>query len=253
MNFELKPGERLDDLQTSGLRLIQRPGTFCFGTDSVLLADFAAPRRGEHIADLGCGNGAIALLLAGHRPDARIEAVELQPELADMAARSVALNGLEDRVRVHCADMREAWRAIGRERCSLAVCNPPYGEPGGGAVRPGEAERIARYEDDLPPREIAASAAALLKYGGRFCAVFPARRAFELMAAMQGSGLAPKRVRSVHARADRAPRLMLIEAVKGGASGLNWLPPLILYDAGGAVSDEWKRIYGADAHSSAGE
>ena len=247
MSVELRPGERLDDLQTSGLRLIQKPGTFRFGTDSVLLADFAAPRRGERIVDLGCGNGAIALLLAGHREDARIEAVELQPELADMAARSVVLNGLEDRVHVHCADMREAWREIGRESCSLAVCNPPYGEPGGGFERTDEAERIARSEGALRPADVAASAAALLKYGGRFCAVFPARRAFELMTAMEGSGLAPKRVRTVHARADRAPRLMLIEGVKGGGSGLNWLAPLILYDADGGVSAEWRRIYGADA------
>ena len=246
MNAELRPGERLDDLQTSGLRLIQRPGTFRFGTESVLLADFAAPRRGERIVDLGCGNGAIALLLAGHREDARIDAVELQPELADMAERSVLLNGLEDRVRVRCADMREVWREIGRESCSLAVCNPPYGEPGGGYARADEAERVARTEGDLSPADVAASAAALLKYGGRFCAAFPARRALEMMTAMEKCGLAPKRVRGVHARADRAPRLMLIEAVKGGGSGLHWLPPLILYEEDGRVSAEWKRIYGAE-------
>ena len=245
MIAELYPGERLDDLQTSGLRLIQKPGTFRFGTDSVLLADFAAPRRGERIADLGSGNGAIALLLAGHRPDAEIEAVELQPELADMARRSVLLNGLERRVRVHCVDMREAWRELGREKCSLAVCNPPYGEPGGGFEREDAAERVAR--GGLDPADVAASAAAILKSGGRFCAAFPARRALEMMNAMERSGLAPKRVRSVHARADRAPRLMLIEGVKGGNSGLNWLPPLILYEASGEVSAEWRRIYGADA------
>ena len=243
---ELRPGERLDDLQISGLRIIQRPGTFRFGTDSVLLADFAAPRRNEHIADLGCGNGAVALLLAGHRPDARIEAVEIQPEIADMAGRSVLLNGLEDRVRVHCVDMREAWRAIGRESCSLAVCNPPYGEPGGGFECADEAERIARGEGDLHPADVAASAAALVKYGGRFCAVFPARRALEMMIAMEKSGFAPKRVRSVHARVDRAPKLMLIEGVKGAHSGLHWLPPLILYEKDGSFSAEWKRIYGAD-------
>ena len=245
MTPELRPGERLDDLQTSGLKLIQKPGTFRFGTDSVLLADFAAPKRGEYIVDLGSGNGAIALLLAGHRPDAEIEAVELQPELADMAERSVLLNGLEKRVRVHCADMRDAWRVIGRERCSLAVCNPPYGEPGGGRERSAEAERIAR--GGLDPAEVAISASAVLKYGGRLCVAFPARRAFEMMAAMEESGLAPKRVRGVHARADRAPRLMLIEGVKGGGSGLHWLPPLILYEANGGVSAEWRRIYGADA------
>ena len=244
MSVELRPGERLDDLQTGGLRLIQKPGTFCFGTDSVLLADFAAPRRGERAADLGCGNGAVALLLAGHRPDVTVEAVELQPEMADMARRSVQLNGLEDRVCVHCGDMREAWREIGREKCSLAVCNPPYGERGGALASAAEAERIARHEGALGPEGVAAAAAALLKYGGRFCAVYPARRAFEMMSAMQAKNLTPKRIRSVHATVRRAPKLVLLEGVKGGGSGLTWLPPLILYEEDGSTSAEWKRIYG---------
>ena len=244
MSAELRPGERLDDLQTAGLWLIQRPGTFCLGTDSVLLADFAAPGRGERITDLGCGNGAIALLLAGHRPDAAIEAVEIQSELADMAARSVALNGLGERVRVHCADMREAWRVIGRERCTLAVCNPPYGAAGCGRERADDSERTAR--SGLTPAEVALSAASVLRYGGRFCACYPAVRAFEMMEAMRACGLAPKRVRCVQARADRAPKLLLLEGVKGGGAGLNWLPPLILYDADGSHSAEWRRIYGPD-------
>lgn len=246
MNVELRPGERLDDLQTGGLKLIQKKGTFCFGTDSVLLADFAAPRRRERAVDLGCGNGAIALLMAGHRPDVSIDAVELQPEMADMAERSVRLNELSGRVRVHCGDMRDAWAALGRERYSLAVCNPPYGARGCALTSAGDAERIARHEGDLSPDDVAGSAAALLKFGGRFCAVYPARRAFELMCAMQGRNLTPKRIRSVHATARRAPKLVLIEAVKGGGSGLNWLAPLILYEEDGSKSAEWRRIYGAE-------
>ena len=88
----LRPGERLDDLQWGGLRLIQRPDAFRFGTDSVLLADFAAPKRTDRAADLGCGTGAIATLMAAHCPGLRVDAVEIQPEIADMARRSVALN-----------------------------------------------------------------------------------------------------------------------------------------------------------------
>lgn len=161
-----------------------------------------------------------------------------------MARRSVCLNGLEDRVRVHCGDMRDAWRELGRERCSLAVCNPPYGERGRALASAAEAERIARHEGDLSPEGVAASAAALLKYGGRFCVVYPARRAFEMMSAMQGKNLTPKRIRSVHATASRAPKLVLLEGVKGGGSGLAWLPPLLLYEEDGSTSAEWRRIYG---------
>ena len=244
MTAELKPGERLDDLQIGGFRLIQKPGTFCLGTDSVLLAHFCAPRRRERIADLGCGNGAIALLLAAHHSDCAVDGVEIQPEMADMARRSAALNGMQDRVRIHCADLREAPALLGVGACSLAVCNPPYEAPGSGFPSATAQDRIARQAEDLTLAELAEAANRLLKYGGRFCAVFPARRAFELMYALHESGLEPKRIQTVHARAEKPSRVVLLEAVKGAASGLNWLPPLLLYDAEGKPSAQLQAIYG---------
>ena len=244
---ELKPGERLDDLQIGGFCLIQRSGTFCLGTDSVLLAHFCAPRRRERIADLGCGNGAIALLLAAHRPDCTVDGVELQAEMADMARRSVELNGVQDRVRIHCADLREAPALLGIGGYSLIVCNPPYEAACSGFPSATAQERIARQAEDLTLQELSESASRLLKYGGRFCAVFPARRAFELMHALHKAGLEPKRMQTVHARADKPPRVVLIEAVKGAASGLKWLEPLLLYDADGHPSAQMRRIYGESA------
>lgn len=239
----LLPGERLDDLQCQGLKIIQRRDAFRFGTDSVLLADFAAPRKRDVAVDLGCGTGAIALLMAGHQPNLRVDAVELQIEIADMAKRSVALNGLEARVRVHCLDMREAWQALGAGRFSLAVCNPPYGRSGAALESQNEAKRIARHEGDLTPADLAKSAAMLLKNGGRFCAVYPAPRAYELMRAMDGAGIAPKRVRTVHGVAGRAPKFVLLEGVKGGGEGLHWLTPLVLRNEDGTFTEEWHRIY----------
>lgn len=244
MSDILKPGERLDDLQLGGLKLIQRPDVFRFGTDSVLLADFAAPRRGDAAVDLGCGTGAIALLMAGHRAEMTVEAVELQPDIADMARRSVALNGLEDRVHVHALDMREAWRTLGAGRYSLAVCNPPYGRRGAALESAREAERLARHEGDLTPLDVARAAAVLLKNGGRFCAVYPAPRAYELMRAMDDSGIAPKRVRTVHGVEGRAPKFVLLEGVRQGGEGLHWLEPLVLRHSDGTFTQEWRRIYG---------
>ena len=244
MSDILKPGERLDDLQLGGLKLIQRPDVFRFGTDSVLLADFAAPRRGDAAVDLGCGTGAIALLMAGHRAEMTVEAVELQPDIADMARRSVALNGLEGRVHVHALDMREAWRTLGAGRYSLAVCNPPYGRRGAALESAREAERLARHEGDLTPLDVARAAAMLLKNGGRFCAVYPAPRAYELMRAMDDSGIAPKRVRTVHGVEGRAPKFVLLEGVRQGGEGLHWLEPLVLRHSDGTFTQEWRRIYG---------
>ena len=247
----LRPGERLDDLQNGGLALIQRPDAFCFGTDSVLLADFAAPKKRDRAIDLGCGTGAIATLMAAHCPNLCVDAVELQPEAADMAARSARYNGLDDRLHVYCMDAREAWRHMGREAYTLVVCNPPYGKAGGGPRRAGSAQQTARCEDELDCHELCRTAFALLRAGGRLCVVFPAVRAFEMMQAMQAHRLAPKRIRTVQGVEGRAPRLVLLEAVKDGGSGLAWMPPLILQRADGTHTPEWERIYLRDPHSNA--
>ena len=242
MTAPLSEGERLDDLQ-NGYYLIQRSDMFCLGTDSVLLADFAALRSGEVCADLGCGNGAIALLLAGKRADAIIDGVEIQPRAADMARRSVSYNGLDERVRVHLMDMRDAPAELGRGRYSLVVCNPPYGAKDATIPNPGEAERVARHETDLTPRDITDAAAKLLKFGGRFCLVYPAARLLEMTDAMRASSIEPKRVRPVQARAARPPKVMLIEGIRGARPGLSFMAPLLIYDESGVHSAEWHRIY----------
>lgn len=243
MNVELKAGERLDDLQLSGLRLIQRPDAFRFGTDSVLLADFAAPKRTDRAMDLGCGTGAIAMLMAAHCPGLQVDAVEIQPEIADMAKRSVLLNEIGDRMRVYEMDMRDAWRTLGAEKFSLVVCNPPYGRKGAVLLSESDAKRIARHEGDLDCGDVAMSASRLLKSGGKFCVVFPAPRAYEMMRAMEKYRLAPKRIRTVHGVEGRAPKFVLLDGVKDGGEQLHWLPPLVLRNADGSFSDEWKRIY----------
>lgn len=246
MEIEIRPGERVDELQTGGFRLIQRPGSFCFGTDAVLLADFAHPRRKDSAADLGTGTGIIAVLMAAHQPELQVDAVEIQGETAEMAGRSMRINGLEERIRVHHADMRDAWRILGQGSKSLVTCNPPYEKENTGPTSQSDNQRISRHETDLSLDEIVRSAAQLLKFGGRFCVVYPAKRAFEMMNAMAKHHLEPKRMRSVHARADRAPKIVLIEAVKGAHSGLNWMEPLILYNDDGSHSAEWRRIYGEE-------
>ena len=243
MNVELRPGERLDDLQCNGLKLIQREDVFRFGTDSVLLADFAAPRKRDRAVDLGCGTGAIALLMAAHRPELPVEAVEIQSEIAEMAQRSVALNGLDERVRVWNLDMREAFHTLGVEKYTLVVCNPPYGRKGAALESETEARRIACHEGDLMPGDVARAAERLLKNGGRLCVIYPAPRAFEMMRAMQQNRLAPKRIRTVHGVEGRAPKFVLLDAVKGGGEGLHWLEPLVLRHADGRFTEEWHRIY----------
>ena len=242
----IRPGERMCDLQRGGLRILQRDDGFRFGTDAVLLADFAVARRGERVCDMGTGTGVLPLLIAARSEQTTFDAFELQPEVAEMAWRSVLLNGLEARIRIHAADCREAAALIGHEVCRLVVTNPPYTRQGAGLVSPERSRALSRSDSDCPIGEWMAACARVLQNGGRLCCVFPAPRFLQLCDAMRASRVEPKRVRFVAARAYAAPKLVLVEGLKGGRPGLQVLPLLATRDERGELTDEMRRIYGEE-------
>lgn len=242
-NQYLKDGERVDDLQRNGLRIIQSPSAFRFGMDAVLLSDFARLRPHDRVADLGTGTGILPLLLSQKEDTAVFEAVEIQPDMADMASRSVALNGLKDRIHVHAMDMRKAYGQFGRESMDAVVCNPPYGKKGGTLGSETSSVLIARHETDCTIEDVAASCSALLKNHGRLSIVFPAQRMLELCDALRKCRLEPKRIRLVCAHVDKPPYLVMIEAMKNAKPQLLWMPPLVVYHADGTETEEIMRIY----------
>lgn len=240
----IRPDEQLCDLQLNGLKIIQKQNGFRFGTDAVLLSDFTKVRKKDRVVDFGTGTGIIALLLCGHHPEITVEAVEIQEESAEMAARSVEMNALGERIKVHNMDIKDAPASLGRTAYDVVVCNPPYYDAGAGAVSSNESRLIARTETTITIDEICRCASVMLKSGGRLSVVYPARYLFNLMTAMKSSSLAPKRVRMVHADSFHAPKIVLIDAIKHGGDQLDWLPPLMLKNEDGSYSDEWHRIYG---------
>ncbi|MBP3428760.1 MAG: tRNA1(Val) (adenine(37)-N6)-methyltransferase [Clostridia bacterium] len=245
-NHELmiREGERLDDLQRGGLRILQRPDGFRFGTDAVLLADFAGAKRGEHICDMGTGTGVLPLLLSARAEGTTFDAFEIQHDVADMAMRSVQINGLQDRIRVHCADCRDAARMIGHECCHLVVSNPPYTRQGAGLVSPEKTRALSRSDSDCSLEEWIAACGRVLRNGGRLCCVFPAPRFLELCDAMRSARVEPKRVCFVAARPEAAPKLVLLEGLKGGRPGLHVQPLLITHEADGSYTRRMREIYG---------
>ena len=120
---------------------------FSFGEDALALARFAAPTAGQ-VCELGTGCGVIALLLA--QDAASVSAVEIQPQAAALAARSVAVNGLADTVQVICADWNDLADTLSAGSFDCVVCNPPYFAAGGGKQSVSAARRIARHEPDEP-------------------------------------------------------------------------------------------------------
>ena len=141
------PGEKVDDLQRSGLRIIQDPARFCFGMDAVLLTGFIQEGIGgrsmarEDMLDLGTGTGIIPLLMSAKSDLRTLTGLEIQPDSADMAKRSVELNGISDRVRILKGDIREADTLFAPASFGIVTCNPPYMIGGHGLQNPDSPRR----------------------------------------------------------------------------------------------------------------
>lgn len=240
---ELKTGEKIEDLQFKGLKIIQNEKGFRFGTDSVLLAGFANANSREKVLDMGAGTGVIAILLEG-RTGAKLSAVEIQGEQCDMARRSIMLNGQD--IEVVEADMRTAHLIFGTGKFDAAVCNPPYYPSGGGAVsEKGEDGFRGAATHDLycTLKEVAESASRLIKYGGRFFICCPASRLAEALFELKNAGLEPKRLRLAASNAEKVPYLALVEAKKGAAPGLILEKQLNIMNPDGSYTEEANRIY----------
>lgn len=239
----LHPDETLDKLRPAGLRIIQPKAGYRFSLDPVLLCAFARVGDGEEVADLGTGSGVIPLLLAAQTGAARIVGVELQPATADRARRSVALNGLEARIKIVEADVRALRGVLSPQSFAAVLANPPYRPPGSGRQAPAGERAAARHELAGGLADFLRAAAYLLGDGGRLYIVYLAERLAELLAHMREARLEPKRLRCVHARTGEPARMVLVEGRKGGKGGVVVEPPLYVY-AGEGYSAEVLEIYG---------
>jgi len=230
--------DSLDTLIDRKLRLYQSRMGYRFSLDALLLAHFVTVKARERIIDLGAGNGTIALLLSHLHPAASITGVEVQPAMVERAQRSVALNGLQERVAIVSGDLREIGALFAASTIDAVVSNPPFRKPSSGRISPHQEKQIARHELKGALRDFLAAAAYLLRPGGRLALIYSAERAVELLAALRGAGLEPKRLRWVHSFAGDAALLLLVEAVKGGRSGVEVEAPLIIYSETTVYSPE---------------
>jgi len=232
------------DRFTPGGPAFYRDRGFAIGTDAVLLYAFSRDIRAGKIADFGCGSGVIGILLGLYRKNSSITGVEILPEAAEGARANAELNGLSDRCAIITGDIREHRRLLTAGSFDLIVMNPPYYPAGSGKQAKDAATAMARSELACSPEDACRAAAWAVRWGGHFCMVHKPERTAELIVAMHEQGLEPKRLRFAQARADAAPNLVLIDAVRGAAPGLRVEAPLILQKDDGTESDELRAIYG---------
>lgn len=240
----LLPGERIDELQRNGYRIIQNPEKFCFGMDAVLLSGFARAKKQERCLDLGCGNGIIPILMEAKTEGKHFTGLEIQPESADMAKRSVALNGLQDRIDIVEGDIKDASKIFGASSFHVVTTNPPYMTAQHGLTNLYEAKTIARHEVLCNLEDIIRESARLLMPGGRFYMVHRPFRLAEIISLMVQYRMEPKRMRLVYPYVDREPNMVLIEGLRGGKSRMTVEKPLIVYKEPGKYTDEIYDVYG---------
>ena len=240
----LLPGERIDELQRNGYRIIQNPERFCFGMDAVLLSGFARAKKQERCLDLGCGNGIIPILMEAKTEGKHFTGLEIQPESADMAKRSVALNGLQDRIDIVEGDIKDASKIFGASSFHVVTTNPPYMTAQHGLTNLYEAKTIARHEVLCNLEDIIRESARLLMPGGRFYMVHRPFRLAEIISLMVQYRMEPKRMRLVYPYVDREPNMVLIEGLRGGKSRMTVEKPLIVYKELGKYTDEIYDVYG---------
>jgi tRNA1(Val) A37 N6-methylase TrmN6 len=226
------------------IQLYQSKTGYRFSVDSLLLYDFVNLREVTGVADLGAGSGIIGILLAKKYPGSYVTLFEIQDGLIGLAEKNILLNHLEDRVMVIKCDLRTlADLSVKAGHYDLVVSNPPFIRLKSGLLNIEEEKAIARHEIKLRLPEFIDAASSFLKTRGRLCMVYHPCRLSELIDTMRNKDIEPKRLRFVHSTVSLDSKMVLLEAVKGGRTGLKVEKPLYIYKQDGGYTDEMEAIY----------
>ena len=251
--IELLPGETIDRLGRRGLRIIQNPSRFKFTIDAFLLARFITPFPEQRVLDLGSGGGVLPLLLAGENGISDITGIEIQPELVEMAMRSVVLNHLQGQVRIVTGDLRNPPVEITPGTYDYVISNPPYFPVSQGVLSENKALATAKFELSCNLEDLVKAASRLVRANGRFALIYPPSRTVELFQMLAQFHLIPKRLRFVHSKPGSEAQFLLLEARPGGKSGVAVLPPLFVFDETCAYTAEMDRIFdGRESEANSG-
>lgn len=221
------------DLALRGWGLYQRRGGLRFSIDAVLLAHFVHGCERAQILDACTGTGVIAFILAARFPEARIQGIDIQPQLVDAASASAARNGIAaGQLSFAVQDMREKAPHLQR-RFDLITCNPPFFKVGHGAANPDQETDLARHEHTCTLDDVFAFAAYTLRERGRLALIHRAARCDEVLASARAHKCKPTRLQPVYARSGEAAKLFLLECCYLGNQDLVLEEPLYIYDDAG--------------------
>ncbi len=231
-------GLRCDYLPGCRYKIWQDAGEFCFTTDAVFLGNFPHVVRQARVLELGCGTGAISMLLESRGAE-QITAIDCNERITQLLRRSVADNGLQEKVNVVDGNIRDYKKLLQPESMDLVAANPPYRNSGN--VR--QVGTAACHELTATLEDFFRAAAYAVRYRGRFALVQLPERFAESMQLAFKYGLQPKRLQWVHSSINKPAWIFLMEMQKGGSYGLNVLPPLVMYNADGSYTEQVQKYY----------
>lgn len=235
----LNIGEHIEYIDDKLQLIVSKEHTF--GTDALLLASFANPKRNELVCDFGTGCGIIPFYWLSKGINS-VYAVEIQDNACEMLTRSIVLNEIENKIFLYNSDIKKLRGLLPEGQFSLITMNPPYTAIGKGIKSTGDEAKIARHETMLTPDELFTSAEKLLKYGGRMCVCFKPERLAEIIKSMSNNGIEPKRLRFVCHKPDKEPWLFLLEGKKGRAPGIQIEKNLYIKKSDGTDSEDMLKI-----------
>lgn len=239
--FELLPDEKIEPLGNNMKIVVSASHTF--GTDAILLANFAAIKRKDVACDMGTGCGIIPLIWCKGETN-KVYAIDIQPKAISQLEKSLKLNKIEDRITPANCDLRSLQGVLPSGMFDLVTMNPPYKPVGTGIESVSEAERIARHEVCCTVTDAAVAASKLLKYGGRFCMCHRPERLCDIVVSLRENGLECKKIRFVTEREGKAPWLVLVEGKRGGKSGVVIEKNLVMKDENGNPTEEFRSMFG---------
>lgn len=238
----VKPQERLDDLELDGAYFIQNPDLYCFTSDAVLLASVVKIKKDDLVCDFGAGSGIIATLIALKTKALRVDGIEIQSALADIAKRNVIINDLSDRINIVEGDIKNITDYFEREKYDVVVCNPPYKRSESGEKNLSETIAVCRHEIKVTLKDIISSAAKILKFSGRLALITKVERLAEIIYTMHEYNIEAKSVTIIKPKASKNPDTVIIEGAKGGKAGVK-INELVVYNEDGSMTDTAKKLY----------
>ena len=228
-------------------RILQRLDGHRWSLDDLVTAWFAATQARaalpKRIADLGCGIGAVLLLLAWCFPGARCVGVEAQAESVGLACRSLGWNGVENRCEIRRGDLRDPLAFPEGATFDLVTGTPPYLRPGT-ATAPRSQQRAASH---LTFRggieEYSLAAARIMRPHARFVACAGAAETSRVTEAAERAGLRIERRLDVIPREGKRPLFAVYAMAHGSEVGASCgEPPLVVRDRERRRTDAFRRL-----------